>query len=45
MGSYRFRPCWYKKMCQKFGKEHVDEKYTFEHCIKDWLVTNFGWEK
>lgn len=37
-------PYWYGKMCNKFGKENVDGKYTFEDCLDDWIVVNWAWE-
>jgi hypothetical protein len=37
-------PYWYGKMCDKFGKENVDSKYTFEDCLDDWIVVNWAWE-
>lgn len=38
----KFWPYWYGKMCGKFGKEHVDANYTFEHCLDDWMVVNWA---
>lgn len=35
---------WYNKMCQKFGKEHVDANYTKQDCIDDWVVVHWAWE-
>jgi hypothetical protein len=35
---------WYGEMCEKFGKEHVDEKYSKQECIDDWIVVNWAWE-
>jgi len=40
----KYWPYWYGKMCEKFGKEHVDEKYSFEDCLTDWIVVNWAWE-
>ena len=39
-----FYSYWYGKMCDKFGKEVVDSKYTFEDCLDDWIVVNWAWE-
>lgn len=39
-----YYPYWYGKMCEKFGKEKVDETYTFEDCLDDWIVVNWAWE-
>lgn len=39
-----YYPFWYEKMCKKFGKEHVDETYSFEDCLDDWIVVNWAWE-
>ena len=35
---------WYRKMCNKFGKEHVDKNYSFHDCLEDWIVVNWAWE-
>ena len=35
---------WYGKMCEKFGKEHVDENYSPQDCIDDWVVCHWAWE-
>lgn len=35
---------WYEKMCKKFGKERVDENYSFEECLEDWKITHYAWE-
>jgi hypothetical protein len=40
----KYWPYWYKKMCAKFGQELVDEKYSFEDCLDDWIVVNWAWE-
>ena len=37
-------PHWYHQMCKKFGKEHVDETYSFHDCLDDWIVVNWAWE-
>ena len=37
-------PFWYERMCKKFGKEHVDNTFSFEDCIDDWIVVNWAWE-
>lgn len=39
-----YYPYWYKRMCDKFGKEHVDTTYSFQDCIDDWVVVNWAWE-
>lgn len=35
---------WYGRMCEKFGKEHVDANYTTQDCIDDWTVVHWAWE-
>jgi hypothetical protein len=40
----KYWPYWYGKMCEKFGKEHVDANYSFEDCIDDWTVGHWAWE-
>ena len=37
-------PFWYEKMCQKYGKNHVDETYTFEDCLEDWIDVHWAQE-
>ena len=37
-------PYWYGKMCEKFGKDHVDDQYCFEDCLDHWFVVNWAWE-
>jgi hypothetical protein len=37
-------PYWYDKMCNKFGKQIVDENYSFEECLDDWIVVYCAWE-
>jgi len=39
-----YYPWWYEKMCKKFGKQKVDETYSFEDCLDDWIVVNWAWE-
>ncbi len=39
-----YYPYWYKEMCNKFGKEHTDENYSFEDCIIDFVIVNWAWE-
>ena len=36
---------WYSKMCSRFGRFHVDENYSFEDCLEDWIVVNWAWRK
>ena len=35
---------WYGKMCEKFGKEHVDANYSKQDCIEDWCIVHWAWE-
>lgn len=39
-----YYPHWYSKMCKKFGKEHVDQTYSFEECLEDWKLVHGAWE-
>ena len=41
---WKYYPYWYEQMCKKFGKEKVDERYSFEDCLKDWIVVNWAWD-
>lgn len=38
-----YYPYWYKRMCDKYGKDHVDKTYSFEDCLDDWVVVNWAW--
>lgn len=40
----KYWPLWYGKMCDKFGKEHVDANYSFEDCLDDWKIVHWAWE-
>ena len=35
---------WYGKMCDKFGKEHVDANYSPQDCIDDWTILHWAWD-
>lgn len=35
---------WYSKMCEKFGKDHVDIHYCEQDCIDDWTVVHWAVE-
>jgi hypothetical protein len=37
-------PYWYKKMCEKYGQERVDNDYTFEDFLGDWIIVHWAWE-
>ena len=39
-----YYPYWYDKMCKKYGKEHVDETYSLEECIEDWMIIHYAEE-
>lgn len=39
-----YYPYWYRKMCEKFGKENVDSNYSFQDCLDDWIVVHWAWE-
>lgn len=39
-----YYPYWYGKMCEKYGKEHVDAIYGFEECLEDWCTLHWAWE-
>lgn len=40
----KYYPYWYGKMCDKFGKDHVDATYSFEDCLEQWIIVNWAWE-
>ena len=35
---------WYGRMCNKFGKEHVDTNYCKQDCIDDWAIVHWAVE-
>ena len=35
---------WYGRMCDKFGKEHVDANYSPQDCIDDWVIVHWAIE-
>jgi hypothetical protein len=39
-----YYPYWYKKMCEKYGQERVDNDYTFEDFLADWIIVHWAWE-
>ncbi len=36
---------WYNQMCNKLGVEYVNQNYTKQDCIDDWVVVNWAWEQ
>ena len=40
----QYFPYWYGKMCEKFGAEYVNEKYSWKDCLEDWIVVNWAVE-
>jgi hypothetical protein len=39
----QYWPHWYNKMCEKFGKEHVNTHYCEQDCIDDWVICHWAW--
>lgn len=39
-----YYPYWYEQMCKKYEQAYVDENYSFEDCLDDWIATNCAWE-
>lgn len=37
-------PDWYSNMCEKYERSYVDENYSFEDCLEDWIVVHQAWE-
>lgn len=35
---------WYGKMCEKFGEEYVNLKYSKQDCIDDWVIVHWAVE-
>lgn len=42
--AQHYWPYWYERMCRKYDKQYVDETYTVEDCIEDWVTINWAWE-
>ena len=40
----QYWPYWYGRMCDKFGKEHVDATYSFPDCLDDWICVHWAME-
>ena len=40
----QYFPYWYDKMCEKFGIEEVNAKYSWKDCLEDWIVVNWAVE-
>jgi hypothetical protein len=36
-------PHWYAKMCEKYEQAYVDEHYSFEDCLDDWVIIHHAW--
>ena len=39
----KYYPYWLSRMNEKFGEQHVQDNYTFEHCLEDWVTINWAW--
>lgn len=39
-----YYPYWYKRLCERFGQEYVDNKYSFEDCLTDWTTIHWAWK-
>lgn len=39
-----YYPDWYEQMCDKYEQAYVDENYSFEDCIEDWMIIHQAWE-
>jgi hypothetical protein len=39
-----YYPIWYERMCAKFGKDKVDNIYSFQECLEDWCTVHWAWE-
>lgn len=39
-----YYPYWYKRMCDKCGKEFVDANCSFNDALSDWIVINYAQE-
>jgi hypothetical protein len=37
-------PYWYNRMCAKYEQAYIDENYSFEDCLEDWVVVHHAWE-
>lgn len=39
-----YYPYWYEKMCDMYEQAYVDENYSFEDCLEDWIIVHWAWE-
>lgn len=39
-----YYPYWYKMMCIKYEQAYVDEHYSFEDCLEDWITIHYARE-
>ena len=39
-----YYPHWYKMMCIKYEQAYVDEHYSFEDCLEDWITIHYARE-
>ena len=37
-------PYWYGRMCDRFEQSYVDEHFSFEDCLDDWIVVHWAVE-
>jgi hypothetical protein len=35
---------WYTNMCHKYSKDYVDNNYTKQDCIEDWIIVHWAQE-
>jgi hypothetical protein len=39
-----YYPYWLTRMHAKYGEAVVQERYSFEDCLDDWIVSHWAWE-
>lgn len=39
-----YYPDWLQKMNAKYGETFVQQTYSFEECLADWMVIHWAWQ-
>lgn len=40
----QYYPVWYELICNKYEQAYVDENYSFEDCLDDWIIIMNAWK-
>lgn len=38
-----YYPTWYKKACDDHEQSYVDEHFSLEDCLTDWVIIHNAW--